>query len=1194
MTGSLHGLSRAFYQNGNARLLPQSRQENAVSLMMSGKRQRKGSTANSTACEQERTVWWIIFSLVCLVLNVGLSVSPSHAATVDRKSPNVTQAQPKGVLILSSVQYGLPIGDNVVSGLVSTLKSKGVSVDDIFVEHLDLNRNRSPEYEAQALAVLRNKLANKPIGLVVVLAQQALDFLARNDHDLFPGVPVVSVVVQKPGIKWPGEPRHIFNITSHKDVAGTLRQALALFPKTHRVVVVSGASDNIDPYLDAVHTAIHDLPSSVAVEFTSTLTYDEMLKRVSALPADTLVLMGIYFNDKTGRTFIPAEVVRAVERTANAPVFGLYDVYIGHGLVGGSVVAIRDVGKRAGEVAMEYLSGKLSLDKLVSEFATPHTLLFDWAQIERFNGNGAALPKNASFLNRPLTLWEEHKTAVVLTAVAFFILVAMVIALIVANRRRQLVERKIRTLNNDLERRVELRTTELAHAKAVAESANEAKSQFLANMSHEIRTPMNAILGLCYLLEKQRFPPATQEMIRRIHGAGRSLLGIINDILDFSKIEAHRLDIEHVPFRLSDVLDNLASIMASSLGDKPVELIVGPAPEGADFLVGDSLRLNQVLINLASNAIKFTAQGEVAVRVEQLANVTPGRVTLRFSVSDTGIGIPKEKQSAIFDAFSQADTSTTRSFGGTGLGLTISSRLVHLMGGTLQVDSEPGRGSKFSFLISFETSEPAVNSLPEMTHQRVLIADDNATARQILAETIAGLGWHVDTVESGEQAIARVCDQESPPYDILLLDWRMPGVDGLRAAAQIKEWCTGGHVPVIVMATAYDRDRLRDHVGSEVADVIINKPVTSSCIFNAVIEAKHRRGEFQERPQSEAAPQPLAGLKILVVDDSDINRDVAERILTSEGAEVVLAEDGRAALAILQLRADEFAVVLMDMQMPVMDGYAATRQIRATPALSHLPVVALTAGALKVQRDMAIEAGVDDFVAKPFEVSQLVGVILRLAKRMHSTDAFVATDPPVSMQPPSIEGQPLNVERGLRIWKDVSVFGRYLRKFAETYTDTVEQMITAESPAAAAMAHKLKGTAAQLGVEIVAGLAAEAERLLRAGDDAADVLKQLQVAMSAARAAIQDFDSGSIQSPTTLTGREMSSVSSFAPEMGRLIRALDSDDVSRIEPVLDTLAAVLPAEQLQPLRTAVANYDFRGAEVTARRIAADLGIELEA
>jgi PAS domain S-box-containing protein len=756
---------------------------------------------------------------------------------------------------------------------------------------------------------------------------------------------------------------------------------------------------------------------------------------------------------------------------------------------------------------------------------------------------------------------------------------------------QKMVETRIREINASLEDQVAERTEELHRALAAAEQATQAKSEFLANMSHEIRTPMNAILGLCYLLERHCLSTDSLDMVMRIHSAGHSLLGIINDILDFSKIEAHRLDIEMAPFELSDVLDNLATIMASSLGRKPVELIVAPPPIGANFLIGDSLRLGQVLINLAGNAIKFTERGEVVVHIERLPSKNTGQVTLRFSVRDTGIGIPKDEQARIFQSFSQADTSTTRRFGGTGLGLTISSRLVGLMGSVLRVSSEPGQGSEFSFTLAFAASHPSDCAMPEMAHQRVLVADDNASARAVLADTALSLGWQVDTVASGAEAIARACDPTAQPYDILLLDWRMPGVDGLQAAMQIQERRSGGKVPVIVMVTAYDREQLNAHAGSVAADVIINKPVTSSSLYNAVIEAKkHRDMEVVAPPMHSLRAKLLQGLTLLVVDDSEINRDVAERILNSEGAMVELAADGRSALEILTSHPKLFDVVLMDMQMPTMDGYAATRSIRDMPTLASLPIIALTAGAFKSQRDQALDAGVDDFVAKPFEVSQLIDAILRLCGRSRRDATMADAETAEVIAKGSVELDAIDFARGLSIWSDPAALARALLKFSETHGDTVAEMFSAPRNEAVALAHKLKGAAAQLGIIKVAGLAQVAEQRLKEGLDLEEIGAQLQVAMGAAQAAIRDYAAAAITLFPPSSRGGTAGHPDLDQELRRLIDALSSDEMSCIEPVLDSLAAMLPADIWHALRDAVARYDFRGAEALAQKLVASLNV----
>ncbi|WP_165493213.1 CHASE domain-containing protein [Hylemonella gracilis] len=751
----------------------------------------------------------------------------------------------------------------------------------------------------------------------------------------------------------------------------------------------------------------------------------------------------------------------------------------------------------------------------------------------------------------------------------------------------------------------------LVKAKQKAEDATQAKSDFLANMSHEIRTPMNAILGLCYLLEQHPLSPTSREMVQKIHAAGKTLLTIINDVLDFSKIEAQHMVIEQVPFRLSDVLDNLASIMSASLGSKPLELIVGPPPEGTNFLMGDRLRLGQVLVNLASNAIKFTGQGEVEVRVDRLSDTVDGRVILRFSVRDTGIGIAPDKQEMIFHAFSQADTSTTRSFGGTGLGLAISRHLVALMGGRLQVHSAPGQGSHFHFELQFELSNPVDSALPDMTHLRVLVADDHEATRKVLVDIAHSLGWHADAVDTGEAAVARATESLADPYDLLLLDWHMPGMDGLVAAVQIRELSQNETAPIIVMVTAYERERLASQDGAKATDAIICKPITSSGLYNAVLEARRHRGELRSETARVTTARRLRDVRILVVDDSDINLDVARNILAGEGAVVASAEDGHTALAMLREQPYAYDIVLMDMQMPVMDGYVTTRLIRSIDALARLPVIALTAGAFSTQRALALEAGVDDFVAKPFEVDQLVQAILNLVRRPGIGSSGMQADGGHALPPPSVQRevlepqvrvvpastQILNVDRALRVWGEPGNLLTYLRKFAASHHVTARRLAELSPEPAAALAHQLKGAAAQLGLEQLAGLAGRMEILLRDGENAQEVLMALQNAMEAALLAIATY-SADIRAEEVPTPAADGSLPGAGPGglvsgLAQLREALRSDDPAMVEPVLEALSAQIPTTYLSALRAALAAYDFRGAEGLVRELAAGVNTEKE-
>lgn len=774
---------------------------------------------------------------------------------------------------------------------------------------------------------------------------------------------------------------------------------------------------------------------------------------------------------------------------------------------------------------------------------------------------------------------------------------AFVLATVVDISERKRAQDEILRMNEVLERRVDERTTELQAARQEAERLASVKGNFLANMSHEIRTPMNAILGLAYLLEKAKLGSDELSLVKKIRIAGRSLLGIINDILDFSKIESGRLEIEHAPFRLSDVLDNVATLMSAVEYKHSVELIMGPAPEGVEFLRGDALRLEQILVNLTSNALKFTEQGSVTLTATREPQ-NDGRDYLRFSVLDTGKGIAADKQAEIFNAFAQEDSSTTRCFGGTGLGLSICRCLVKMMGGEIGVVSEPGKGSEFWFVLPVELVEPQDYVQPAMAFQSVLIADDHPVARELLAATVRSLGWNPEVVASGEEAVQRVIAraEHNKLPDILLLDWRMPGMDGLEAGQRIKTIL--GNLPdspLIVMATAHDRETLVHEPGAEVVDAILNKPITASALYNAVSEAKRRhRGEIAcDKPATLGTEGRLRQLRVLVVDDSEINRDMAGHILETEAAVVHLADDGQDAVGWLRANSGQIDVVLMDIQMPVMDGYEATRQIREDLGLTSLPIIALTAGAFKNQQAAALAAGMNGFIAKPFDVDDLIRQLQPYVTDRQQDNAVPASAPAL----PAIENGAapiIDLERGLRSWGDLEVYHNYLRKFAVAHGhdgDEMAKLIAQGSTEnALVLAHKLKGTAGTMALVRVWELAEKIERKLAEDGEAGDWPKMLQLALDDALAEI-----ARLTKPHAHDGVMSGMINSQAlvQLLRDLLLVLDRDNPDEAEPSLIALEKALPSQMLEPIREQLDNFDFRAAEQQTKALIKQLNINLE-
>ncbi len=753
------------------------------------------------------------------------------------------------------------------------------------------------------------------------------------------------------------------------------------------------------------------------------------------------------------------------------------------------------------------------------------------------------------------------------------------------------------TAQKETQRRLEELNDALTEQKRVAEAANAAKSQFLANMSHEIRTPMNAILGLAYLLDRKELNPAVREMVHKIHRAGRSLLDILNDILDFSKIEAQRLDIECAPFSLPELLNDIANFSAFASIDKKLEVVVAPVPAGVDFVFGDVLRLRQVLTNLTSNAIKFTAPGgEVAIHLG-LVMRDENVVRLRFSVADTGIGISPEKQVEIFSAFTQADSSTTRRFGGTGLGLAISVRLVELMGGRLGVQSTPGRGSEFSFELSFETAPTPASMRPTTTSQRVLVVDDHTLARETLLAIANSLGWSATDTASGDEAIRRIVEnaERGTPFDVVVLDWRMPGTDGLAVAAAVHAHLHGHPPPAIIMVTAADREELLAHPDSRYADSVVTKPVTGSTLYDAFLAATEHKASPQGSGNPAQKPQlRLAGLKILIVDDSEINREVARGIIESEGGETLLAEDGLAALTCLERAGGTVDAVLMDIQMPVMDGYAATRRIRSSERHTGLPVIALTAGAFREQQDAALQAGVDGFIAKPFIPEKLIALVQQLAGGKRPMPVILPSPPPApaAAETANAPAPLLDAKTGMDAWRNADNYCRYLRRFAETHARDVDlmriQLREGRTEDARAQAHKLRGAAGSVALLRLSADAGVLEQTLRAAGNPGAALHILEECMRDTRAAIEDYLAREaaphpVAPPTAPTA----SGGDTRKLLKALFDALEQDDPGAAEPLLNALSALLPAERLRILGEQVADFDFRAAQGNVAALLAD-------
>lgn len=715
---------------------------------------------------------------------------------------------------------------------------------------------------------------------------------------------------------------------------------------------------------------------------------------------------------------------------------------------------------------------------------------------------------------------------------------------------------------------------EADRARAAAEAAAEAKAAFLANMSHEIRTPMNAIIGMSYLAQQTELTPRQRNYLSKVEAAAKGLLGIINDILDLSKIEAGMMNIERVPFSLEASLRNLADLNNLKVREHNLELLFDLAPDVPDRLVGDPLRLGQVLTNLVGNAIKFTEHGDITVSVT-LGDRWADGVRLRFAVRDTGIGMTAEQVAGIFTAFNQADSSTTRKYGGTGLGLSICQRIVRLLGGEIGVSSEPGIGSCFTFELPFGLAdEVPAPSTGRPGPLRALIVDDSAGAREVFSHMLGSLNIESQSAASGAEALQQISAARlaGRPFRLLLLDWKMPGMDGVDVLAALRR--SDSKPPVAIMTTAYDHDELQAALGDLTVDAILDKPATASSLLDSIMAALHRAAPAEHSP--DASPTPcFDGQRVLLVEDNEVNRELAEEILVGIGLRVSSAEHGKQALA--RLRQEDFDLVLMDCQMPVMDGYEAARRIRGELGRRALPIVAMTANALSGDRERCLAAGMNDHIAKPIDIAALQTTLAR----------WLGSGAPGAMPETAVDKSDATLDLAgvlARLGHNRELYARLAARFRDSQSDIVNRLestlAAGDNAGAQLIAHTLHGLAGNLGANRLAGQAAALENLLKETPNAiipndllAALAKELQAVLAATAAHATPTQTTAVP-PPPLTPEVLRAALEHLRE---LIETSDTASLREFATIADRLRQTADPARVDELARLINQYEFEAA-----------------
>lgn len=867
-------------------------------------------------------------------------------------------ANEKRVVVLHSYHQGFKWTDDISAGISEVMQTWPAGIE-LIQEYMDSKRRWDKNYKMLLEGLLSYKYRNMQPDAIIVSDNLAFDYMCDSGKDVFPGVPVFFCGVNYLDPHFLKGLSNFTGISEVVDIDRNIELITRLHPELSEIVFVVDNTETgriLAAYLEGCRQKYQ----KIKIRQLTDVTFAELSEEVSRLRPGSAVIWSIFFRDREGRFLEFDDGARMIAGASQVPVYCLWDFSLGYGPVGGLLTSGHEQGTAVARKVIQYLGGT-PLAGLPVRYEPVTVPKFDWKALEKFKINAALLPESAFLHGQPVSITDQFREWVILGLALIFVLIG---------------------INLVLSYIINKRTGELVVARDRAEAANRAKSQFLANMSHELRTPLNGVIGFTELLLSSKLENSQGLYARNANNAALSLLGIINNILDFSKIEAGKLELEKVKTDLPQLIEQSVSVVRFAAEKKRIELLLRLSPGIPRYFYLDPVRFAQILVNLLSNAIKFTERGEVELKID-LESGEKQSGFLAVSVRDTGIGIESAEIERIFKEFSQADNSTTRRYGGTGLGLTIARLLVEKMGGQLLLESHPGNGSRFYFRfpVTFEPGEPfEAQRLKSL--QNILIVDDNEQNRIILKEMLEKWGISVQTVSGGAQA--EIMINSGLYFDAIIMDYMMPGQNGIETIRKIRmnQALTGVGRPFILLCSSIDDPEVLAECNELGVEAKLIKPVRSNDLYNwlcCIVEQNSRSVEPNAFSQTAVNDffhhiRP----KIMVVEDVEMNMIIACELIAKivPGAELIKAEGGRQAIQSFRTTCPD--LVFMDLQMPDIDGYEAVREIRRVETDGvHVPVIALTASAIKGELEKCLEAGMDDLICKPVEPKVLESVLRR-------------------------------------------------------------------------------------------------------------------------------------------------------------------------------------------------------------------------